>query len=125
MRIYDSVNYVKFACREFKNIQLLKNIYNTLIKFILNYGSVIWNIEKKLEIEKLEKVKHIFLRFLSYKTSMPMSFIDHKYDPIMNLISITSLQNSRAINDFKFLFKLSNNEIRYPEFRINKQVSNL
>ena len=96
------VNYVKFACRDFKNIQLLKNIYNTLIKSILNYVSVIWNTEKKLDIEKLEKIQHIFLRFLSYKTRIPMSFIDHNYNPIMNLINITSLQNSRAINDLKF-----------------------
>ena len=31
------LNYIKFKCRQFKNIQILLNIYNTSIKSILNY----------------------------------------------------------------------------------------
>ena len=44
-----------------------------------------------------------------------MNRLNHDYEPIMKLVNITSLQNSRAINDFKFIFKLIIKEINCPE----------
>ena len=44
-----------------------------------------------------------------------MSFVDHNYEPIMNLLKINSLQHSRAINDLKFLFKVFSQELNCLE----------
>ena len=83
------------------------------------YGSVLWNPNKKGVIEALEKIQHLFLGFLSYKTKIPMNYSDHDYDPIMKLTNIKSLENSRAINDLKFLFKLNNHHIISPDLYEN------
>ena len=66
------IRFLKFKCKRFKNIQLLKIMYNSIIKSNLMYGSIIWNPTQKGKIEELEKVQHLFLRFLSYKTNAPM-----------------------------------------------------
>ena len=108
------LNFLKFTCKHFKNINLLISMYNCIVKSILMYRSVLWNPNKKGVIEALEKIQHFFLRFLSYKTKIPMNYSDHD-DPIMKLTNIKSLENSRAINDLKFLFKLNNHHIISPD----------
>ena len=64
---------------------------------------------KKGVINELEKVQNLYLRFLSYRKNNPMSFRDHDYEFIRNLTNLGTLQNTRAKNDLKFLFKLANN----------------
>ena len=109
------INYLKFFCKRFKNIKLLIILYNSMVKSNLMYGSIIWNPNKKGIVESIEKVQHLFLRFLSYKTNMHMRFDDHNYTPIMNFTKIKTLENSRAINDLKFIYKLLNKIIDCPQ----------
>ena len=82
-------------------------------------GSIIWNPTQKGKIEEVEKVQHLFLRFLSYKTNAPMKYNEHNYDSIMKSTNINSLEYSRAINELKFLYKLLNNLVICPELESN------
>ena len=90
------IRYLKFKCKKFKNFRLLIILYNSLVKSNLMYGSSIWNPDKKGIIEELEKVQHLFLRFVSYKTNAPMNYNEHNYDQIMKIIKLKSLEYSRA-----------------------------
>ena len=109
------INFIKFYCKRFTNVNLIIKIYNSIVKSNLMYGSTLWNPNNIGTITSLEKVQLLFLRFLSYKTDKPMSYIDHNYDPIMNFTKITSLELSGALNDLKFFFKLINNITKSPE----------
>ena len=97
-------------------------MYNSIIKSNLMYGSIIWNPTKKSKIEELEKVQHLFLRFISYKTISPMKYNEHNYEIIMKRININSLKYSRAIYELKFLYKLLNNFVICPELESSNRL---
>ena len=111
-----NINYIKYNCRKFKNIKILINIYNCIVKSILMYGSCLWNPTKKGTINDLEKIQQKFLRFLSYKTKIPMKYNQHDYAPILSLTKLNTLKVARAKNDLKFIYRLKNGIINCDNF---------
>ena len=109
------VNYLKFKCKAIWNISLLTQLYNALVKSSLMYGSIIWSPCNNNTIYELEKVQNKFLKFLSWRTNRPMTYLDHDYSFIKNHSNIMSLQSSRFKNDMSFIFKLVNGIIDCPE----------
>ena len=59
------------------------------------------------------------MKFLSWRTNEPMTYLDHDYTSIMKRVDIKSLEKSRFKNDLTFLYKLANGQINCPEL-INK-----
>ena len=51
------VNYLKFKYKQKKNLPILTNLYNSLVKSSLMYGSIIWSPNNKSTIYNLEKVQ--------------------------------------------------------------------
>ena len=112
-------NYIKYVCRSFRNIHVLINLYNALIKSTLMFGSTIWNPTNKALIKSLERIQNKFLRFLSYRTNHPMRYIDHDYQNIMNISKLSTLEIARAKNDMKFVHKIANTYLNTPDLKSN------
>lgn len=59
-----------FICRQtcdFTSIKGIKILYNTLVRPILEFGSIIWGQQPQVHLEALEKVQNKFLRYLYFK----------------------------------------------------------
>jgi len=52
---------------EFKNPCRFKILYFTLVRFILGYGSVVWNPHQTGLIDKIKSVQNRFSRVLAFK----------------------------------------------------------
>ena len=94
--------------QKFKNIDSLKLFYNSNIKFILIYGSIIWSLKQK---------KGFILRIFAYKQNIEFDYFKHDYNELCVKFKINILGSARAISDLKFLYKLINNKIVCNEIR--------
>ena len=108
----------------FKNINTIKLIYNTHLKSTLMYGSTIWSPKTNETIYELEKIQNNFLRYVSYKTNEPMSFMEHDFTEIRKKTDLKSLEKSRIDNDLIFLNKIINNYIEIPSLLTDFQMYN-
>ena len=86
-------------------------IYNSTVKSVLMFNSIIWNPINLNWGKKLEIVQYKFLRFISFKIGQPLHPFDHNYEPILKLLNLKTLKDSRNIHDLNFIHKLENEHI--------------
>ena len=107
-RAFKRVYFILRKCKEFTNPQSMVALFNSIVKPILNYASVIWCPHTKTNIKKIESVQHYFMRCISFKTTSPMRFDQHDYTLIFNLLNMPSLMSIRQYNDLIYMFKVFN-----------------
>lgn len=106
--------YILRTPKPLSDVRSMIILYDTSVRPILNYASVIWSPKTDVSSSKLEYVQHLFLRFASYKTESPMSFLNHNYERISQQLGFKSLEKTRKFTDAMFLFKMFNNSIDCP-----------
>jgi hypothetical protein len=103
--------FIRRNCLEFKDPNCFKLLYCSLVRSILEYGSVVWNPYQMGLINKIERVQKRFLRVLAYKANRT----DVSLVQIASEFNIVSLKNRRTFHDVSWLFKLLNSRIICPE----------
>jgi len=63
----------------------------------------------------LEKVLHKFLRYISFKCSIPRE-PHSSYNPLLSLLNLLTLEHRRISLDLWFLYKLLNGNVDCPDF---------
>ena len=86
-------------------------LYCSLVRSILEHGSVIWNPYQTGLINKIERVQKRFLRVLAYKSNRT----DVSLEQLASDFNIVSLKNRRTFHDVSWLYKLLNSQIICPE----------
>ncbi|XP_050531542.1 uncharacterized protein LOC126900110 [Daktulosphaira vitifoliae] len=104
------LGFIRRQCYDFKNIDCLKTLYCTMVRPILEYGTIIWNSYQLNQINRLNNVQSYFLRYLSYKFLMNCSTKE-----IAMRLGLHSLSSRRKFNDASFIHKILNNNINCPE----------
>lgn len=102
-------------CADFSDKHALKSVYCSLIRSICEYGSIIWSPYQLSYKSKLEKIQQTFLRFLSYKCSIPRD-PHSSYSPILFILNLETLERRRLRLDLYFAFKLFSGIIDCPDF---------
>lgn len=74
----------------------------------LEYGSEIWDTAQQCYCNMLETVQHKFPRYVSFIANVPMSLLSQNCDPILSLLTISTLEHRESIADLVFLFKTMN-----------------
>ena len=74
------------------------------VRSILEFGCVIWGGAAKTHMDKLERIQHKFLMWLSFKSSPEFRSLD--YADLLEKFKVTSLQNRRKQYDILFLHKI-------------------
>ena len=74
------------------------------VRSILEFGCVIWGGAAKTHLDKLERIQHKFLMWLSFKSSPAFESLD--YVELLEKFKVTSLQNRRKQYDILFLHKI-------------------
>ena len=107
--------FVYRSCRDFTNIKALNNLYYTLIRSRLEYGSIIWYPLYDSHIINIESVQRKYLKFLSYCLDghYPERGSDHRN--LLQRFGFRTLEVRRKVALVKFLYKLLHNKIDCPE----------
>jgi hypothetical protein len=105
------LGFIRRNCSELKNPNCIKILYFSLVRLILEYGSVVWNPHQANFITKIERIQYRLLRVLAYKTkkiNLSLKQLSLKFD-------IESLDKRRKLTDVLWLHKLLNFQINCPE----------
>ena len=90
-----------------KNIWVLKKIYITYIRPLLEYNSVVWNPHLVKDVKDLESVQRFFLKKACRRCNMPKS----TYSERLYWLGLESLEYRRLKFDLIFVFKIVQNLI--------------
>jgi hypothetical protein len=98
-------------CWEFHDPLCLRVLYFSLVRSILDYGSIIWSPHQDYLIIKLERLQNRFLRMLAFKTNK----VDQTLKSLAIEFNIEILEFRRQFNDLRWLYNLLNSKIDCPE----------
>lgn len=103
------LGFIRRNTKHITDTKALTCLYNSLVRSILEYCSVIWSPNYDCHIARLEKVQNIFLKYLLLKFNVPYSHIT--YDTRLLLCGYKSLECRRRNALVVFLYKLVNGSI--------------
>ena len=74
-----NLGWIKRTTKFFTDIGSIKVLFNSFVLSHLTFASSIWSPYVQDQIDRIERVEHIFIRYLAYKDGNPMSFFNHNY----------------------------------------------
>ena len=74
----------------FNDTNALRLLYCTLVRPMLEYGSLIWSPCYNTYIDGLERPQHKFLRLAAYHSGDPMPRYSHNYEYVLNKLNLTN-----------------------------------
>ncbi|XP_050527922.1 otoferlin-like [Daktulosphaira vitifoliae] len=107
-----TLDFIQRISHEFHLSRPLKNLFCSLVRPILEYGSVLWDSYTATEFMMLDRVQRKFLRFAALILNIPHP--PHDLTPIQNFLQLPSLSTRRHDSNICFLSKLSAGLIDSP-----------
>lgn len=101
--------FLKRNGREFNYTTCLKTLYYSLIRSLVEYGSILWSPYQTGHIIKIEKIQKHLLHMMRYK----LAKIETLTSILVKKLKLQSLEDGRFKNDILFLYKLLNNAINF------------
>ncbi|XP_050546069.1 uncharacterized protein LOC126908201 [Daktulosphaira vitifoliae] len=98
--------------REFKLGSSVKILFCSLVRPILEYGSVVWDPHTAENARQLERVQNKFLCFAGRALDLPCP--PHDYTPVANHLGLSSLSLRRNVAGSKFLKGLLDGKVECP-----------
>lgn len=96
---------------DFKNPELSKILYCSLVRSILEYGSQIWYPYQSTYKESLEKVQYKFVKHYVFKKGLRK---EDNYIQCVVMCDLLTLNNRYVLNNILFIFKLIRNHVDCP-----------
>lgn len=113
-RAFCLLGFIKRWSREFNDPYLAKRLFTSLVRPILEYGSVLWSPNYRCHVDRIESVQKQFLIFalrgLGWNDLYDMPPYIHR----LKLIDLPNLERRRLMLDIVFMVKLVNGEIDSP-----------
>lgn len=94
-------------CRRFKSKSSLMFLYNSFIRSLCEYSSVIWNPHYKIYQDKIERIQRKYTRLLYYKFGLRKP----EYETRLSYLRMQKLSLRRTIIDELYLFKIINGHV--------------
>lgn len=106
------LGFVLRNCKVFQNYKTKLVLYNSLIRSVLEYCSVVWRPHYAVHSLRLERIQKRFLWHLAFSDGISRSIYSYKHR-LMHY-HIKSLENRRKIHDAIFVCKILNHRIDCP-----------
>lgn len=117
-RAYRLLGFVIRNSCNFKNQSTLIMLYNSYVRSILEYSSLIWSPFYTTHKDKIEKIQKKFLRYL-YLKKTGIYHYDIPYQQLLEQFNFYKLESRRNISHLIFLYKVLHNRIDCP-FLLNR-----
>lgn len=107
------LGFVIRNCKVFRRYKTKILIYNSLVRSVLEYCTVVWRPHYATHSLRLERVQKRFLRHLSFSADKAIKAAS--YNVRLRHFRMQSLESRRNIADVMFLFKVLRNDIDCPQ----------
>lgn len=114
-RANKALGFVIRASSQFSCIKVVKILYCTYVRSILEYCSQVWSPQYDIYINRIESIQRRFLRFIQFKCKCH----DIDYDARCRRHHMLPLQKRRQIADIVFLSKIAQSRIDSPQLLAN------
>ncbi|CAI6371898.1 unnamed protein product [Macrosiphum euphorbiae] len=108
-----SLGFIRRHAGSVMSVKCLLILYATLVRSIVEYGSVVWSPRTKCDIIRIERVQHRFLSMVS--RSMGINHEPHDYKPVLIALNLSTLSERRNMSDIKLLNGLVSGVIDSPD----------
>lgn len=113
------LGFIKRWAKEFSDPYTTKQLFTTLVRPILEYGSVVWDPQYHVHSNKIESVQIQFLLFCLRGLGWDPNVRLPSYEKRLALIKLPTLKSRRQMLNVIFLLKLMNGSL-YSEFLLSK-----
>lgn len=110
-RATSRLGMIKRWSKEFQDPYIIKCLYVSLVRSVLEYGSCVWNPFYDSHCKKLESVQKQFLLFALRSLNWGNRLILPKYEHRLLLLDMQTLENRRIMLNVVFMLKLINGSI--------------
>lgn len=100
------LGFIKRWAKEFKDPYVTKNLFTSLVRPILEYGSVIWDPQYNVYIKKIESVQKQFLIFCLHHLQWNSAVNLPPYRSRLALINLPTLKSRRIVANIVFFLNL-------------------
>ena len=122
------LGFLKRNTREFKDFLTLKSLFCSLVRSVLEYGSIIWNPGYQVHCDRFERVQKSFSRLALVRYGFDYRELP-AYPVRCKLLGLESLSNRRQIASIAFIHDILTSRIDCPNLLnllcINTPVINL
>jgi len=108
-----SLGFIRRHAGSVMSVRCLLILYTSLVRSIVEYGSVVWSPRTKCDIVRIERVQHRFLNMVS--RSMGINHEPHDYKPVLIALNLSTLSERRNMSDIKLLNGLVSGVIDSPD----------
>ena len=104
---YRMLGFMSRITKEFKNIQCIKMLYNSLVRSTLEYCTTVWNPHHVTRIDQIERVQKKFTRHVWFKLRNTYS----SYITRLKKLNMITLETRRIYFDLCSLHAIVNDGI--------------
>lgn len=108
------LGFIKRNTRDFKDFLTLKSLFCSLVRSILEYGSIIWSPGYQVHINRLERVQRSFSRLALIRYGFDFQNLP-TYPIRCKLLGLELLSNRRQIACISFIQDILTNRIDCPD----------
>lgn len=106
------LGFINRTSQQFHLLSPLKTLYCSLVRPILEYGSVLWDPSTSCGKSAIERVQRKFLHLIAFRFNIPHP--PHDYSSILHDLQLTSLVDRRHLANILFLSNLISGKIDSP-----------
>lgn len=123
-KAYGVLGFIKRWAKEFSDPYVTKQLYTSLVRPILEYGSVVWDPHYNYNINMIESVQKQFLLFSLRTFRWDPGYVLPSYESRLSLIKLPTLKSRRTMLNVIFVLKILNGDVR-SEFMVGKISFNI
>ena len=107
-----NLGWIKRNTRLFTDTAAIKSLYNAYVRPHFLFASPIWSPYNDVDIKQIEKVQHIFMRYLDFKSDKKMTRFDHNYKEVSCQFNVFTISSTLKYFDIVYAYCIKNKLIK-------------